>query len=68
MNWPLEVEDLTADQLRAMLDELGIRYRVVAVSACYSGGWIEPLQNEDTLIMTAADKSTLRTAADRSLS
>ncbi|HEX2492960.1 MAG TPA: C13 family peptidase, partial [Steroidobacter sp.] len=55
-NWPLEVEDLTAGQLRAMLDELGIRHRVIAVSACYAGGWIEPLQNEDTLIMTAADK------------
>ena len=56
MNWPLEVEELTADQLRAMLDEVGIRYRVIAVSACYSGGWIGPLENEDTLIMTAADK------------
>ena len=55
-NWPLKVEDLTADQLRAMLDELGIRHRVIAVSACYSGGWIEPLQSEDTLVMTAADK------------
>jgi hypothetical protein len=55
-NWPLKVEDLTADELRAMLDELGIRHRVIAVSACYSGGWIEPLRNEDTLIMTAADK------------
>jgi hypothetical protein len=55
-NWPLEVKDLTADQLRAMLDEVGIRHRVIAVSACYSGGWIGPLQSEDTLIMTAADK------------
>jgi hypothetical protein len=55
MNWPLEVEDLAAKQLRVMLDKLGIRYRVIAVSACYSGGWIGPLQNEDTLIMTAAD-------------
>lgn len=55
-NWPLEVEDLTAAQLRTMLDELGIRHRVIAVSACYSGGWIEPLQNDDTLVMTAADK------------
>lgn len=55
-HWPLAVEDLTAGQLRRMLDKLGIRHRVIAVSACYSGGWIEPLQNEDTLIMTAADK------------
>ena len=55
-HWPLKVEALTADQLREMLDELGVRNRVVAVSACYSGGWIEPLRSEDTLIMTAADK------------
>lgn len=55
-HWPLEVEDLTADQLRQILDGLGIRHRVIAVSACYSGGWIEPLQSADTLVMTAADK------------
>jgi peptidase C13-like protein len=56
LNWPLEVEELTADRLRAMLDDAGIRHRVIAVSACYSGGWIGPLKNEDTLIMTAADE------------
>lgn len=56
LNYPLEVEDLTAERLRAMLDEAGIRHRVIAVSACYSGGWIGPLKNEDTLIMTAADQ------------
>lgn len=55
-HWPLEVEDLTAAQLRETLDRLGIRNRVVAVSACYSGGWIEPLQGDTTLVMTAADK------------
>ena len=55
-NWLLEVEVLTADQLRTMLDKVGIRHRVIAISACYSGGWIGPLQSEDTLIMTAADK------------
>jgi Peptidase C13 family len=56
LNWPLEVEELTADRLRSILDGAGIRHRVIAVSACYSGGWIEPLQSDDTLIMTAADK------------
>lgn len=55
-HWPLEVEDLTAAQLRDALDRLGIRNRVVAVSACYSGGWVEPLQGDTTLVMTAADK------------
>jgi hypothetical protein len=55
-HWPLEVKELTAAQLRQALDRLGVRNRVIAVSACYSGGWIEPLQGDDTLIMTAADK------------
>lgn len=55
-NWPLEVKELTAPQLRAMLDKTGILNRVIAVSACYSGGWVEPLQSDNTLVMTAADK------------
>jgi hypothetical protein len=54
-HWPLEVSDLTAAEVRQWLDEEGIRYRAIAVSACYSGGWIEPLKGEHTLIMTAAD-------------
>lgn len=54
-HWPLEVDDLTAAELRQWLDEAGIRYRAIAVSACYSGGWIEPLKGDDSLVMTAAD-------------
>jgi hypothetical protein len=42
-------------QLREALDAAGIRHRVVAVSACYSGGWVEPLASDTTLVMTAAD-------------
>jgi hypothetical protein len=56
-HWPLQVEDLQAGQLREALDAAGIRHRVVAVSACYSGGWIEPLASESTLVMTAADST-----------
>lgn len=55
-HWPLTVDDLGAAELRRWLDEAGIRFRAVAVSACYSGGWIDPLKNENTLVMTAADK------------
>jgi hypothetical protein len=55
-HWPLDVNTLTATQLRSTLDKLGIRNRVIAVSACYSGGWIEPLKSDNTLIMTAADR------------
>ena len=52
---PLDVEPLTPQLLRAALDKAGIRNRVIAVSACYSGGWVAPLANDNTLVMTAAD-------------
>jgi hypothetical protein len=54
-HWPLEVEPLTPQLLRAALDRAGIRNRVIAVSACYSGGWVAPLASDNTLVMTAAD-------------
>jgi hypothetical protein len=37
-----------------MLKESGIRWKVVVVSACYSGGFIDPLKDAQTLIITAA--------------
>lgn len=52
--WPLRLTDLEPQRLRAMLDDAGIRWRVIAVSACYSGGFIEPLEGPATLVMTAA--------------
>ncbi|HZY20168.1 MAG TPA: C13 family peptidase [Ramlibacter sp.] len=54
-HWPLSVAPVTPQELRRALDEAGIRHRVVAVSACYSGSWVEPLADEGTLVMTAAD-------------
>jgi hypothetical protein len=53
--WPLEIDPITPAMLKGWLDEAGIRFRVVSVSACYSGSWIEPLSTPHTLIMTAAD-------------
>jgi hypothetical protein len=52
---PLQVDSLSPIELRRMLDEAGIRHRVIAISACYSGGWIGPLASDTTLVMTAAD-------------
>ncbi len=51
---PIQVETLSPTQLRTALDEVGIRHRVVAISACFSGGWVGPLASEHTLVMTAA--------------
>ncbi|HUD88217.1 MAG TPA: C13 family peptidase [Xanthobacteraceae bacterium] len=51
--------ELTPQQVAATLDGEGIKNRVVIVSACFSGIFLEPLQNDNTIVMTAADaKST----------
>jgi hypothetical protein len=44
-------------ELRAALDDAGIRNRVLVISACYSGGFVPALKNENTLILTAAHKN-----------
>lgn len=51
---PLELDQLTPQTLKGVLDDAGIKWRIIVVSACYSGGFIEPLQDEHTLIMTAS--------------
>ncbi|MGM9481491.1 C13 family peptidase [Roseateles sp. NT4] len=53
--WPLKTEPVTPELLKRWLDEAGVRWRVVSVSACYSGSWIAPLAGDGTLVMTAAD-------------
>jgi Peptidase C13 family len=53
--WPLSFDSVTPGMLKAWLDEAGIRHRVISVSACYSGSWVEPLAGPTTLVMTAAD-------------
>lgn len=52
---PLTVDMVTPQKLKAWLDEAGIRHRVISVSACFSGSWIAPLEDDGTLVMTAAD-------------
>ena len=54
--YPLHLIDLTAAELRQMLDESGIRNRVVVVSSCYSGAFVDALKDDDSLIVTASAK------------
>jgi len=51
---PLELAPLTPTALARMLHDSGIKWRVVVVSACYSGGFIEPLRDANSIIITAA--------------
>ncbi len=50
----LQPNDLYAEGVRGALDDAGIRWRVIVVSACYSGSFIEALRSPTTLIITAA--------------
>ncbi|MCU7942898.1 MAG: C13 family peptidase [Candidatus Thiodiazotropha sp. (ex Cardiolucina cf. quadrata)] len=51
---PVPLDDMTPMQVRNALDDAGIRWRVIVVSSCYSGGFIEPLRSPQSLIITAA--------------
>jgi hypothetical protein len=50
----MTLSGLQPRELARMLQESGIRWKVVLVSACYSGGFVEPLKGEGTLVITAA--------------
>ena len=51
---PLQLDSLPPETLKQLLDDAGIKWRIIVVSACYSGGFIDPLKDDHTLIMTAS--------------
>jgi len=51
---PLELDQLDPATLRGILDEAKIKWRIIVVSACYSGGFIDALKDDYTLILTAS--------------
>jgi hypothetical protein len=54
-NQPLDLKNITPGSLRGMLDKSRVKWKVVVVSACYSGGFIDELKDDKTMIITAAD-------------
>ena len=46
--------DLEATDLADMLRESGIRWKVIVISACHAGSFIEALRDENTIVLTAA--------------
>jgi hypothetical protein len=51
---PLELAALTPTALARILQDSGIKWRVIVVSACYSGGYVEPLRDDNTVVIAAA--------------
>jgi Peptidase C13 family len=68
-NGSLLDDDLSPRDLRQVLEEAGIRWRVIVASACYAGIFVRPLAVDTSLIMTAADSrhSSFGCADDRDL-
>lgn len=66
-NVPLQL--LQAEDLRAALDDAGIRWRVLIVSACYAGSFIDALATDYSAIITsaAADRTSFGCSNDRDL-
>ncbi len=62
----LSFRPLSADGLAAMFKASGIRWKVIVVSACYSGSFIDALKDDHTLIITAAraDRTSFGCADD----
>jgi hypothetical protein len=50
----MQLTGLSARDLSLALNESGIRWKVIVISACYSGGFINDLRDPRTLIITAA--------------
>jgi Peptidase C13 family len=57
-NSQLPLDDLTDEDLAEALSDSAIKWRVIIISACYAGAFIDSLKNPQTIIITAA-------AADR---
>jgi hypothetical protein len=68
-NGSIPLRTLSGDALAAALRESGIRWRVIVISACYAGAFIEPLQDAHTIVITAAaaDRTSFGCADDRDL-
>lgn len=56
---PLGLNDVYASEIRSAFDVARVRWRVIVISACFSGSFIDALKSPTTLVITAA-------AADRS--
>jgi Peptidase C13 family len=68
-NSELPLNDLTDEDLADALRESGIKWRVIIISACYAGGFIESLRDPQTIVIAAAaaDRTSFGCSNDRDL-
>jgi Peptidase C13 family len=68
-NGGIPLNDLTGKELKAALDDAGIRWRVVIISACHARAFIPYLSDERTIVIAAAaaDRTSFGCSNDRDL-
>ena len=68
-NSQLPLNDLTEEDLAEALSDSAIKWRVIIISACYAGGFIDSLKNPQTIVITAAaaDRTSFGCSNDRDL-
>jgi hypothetical protein len=68
-NSDLPLNDMTDEDLAEALSASGIKWRVIIISACYAGGFIDALKDPRTIVITAAaaDRTSFGCSNDRDL-
>jgi hypothetical protein len=68
-NSDLPLNDMTDEDLAQALSDSGIKWRVIIISACYAGGFIDALKDPRTIVITAAaaDRTSFGCSNDRDL-
>jgi hypothetical protein len=68
-NSQLPLNDLTDEDLAQALSDSAIKWRVIIISACYAGAFIDSLKNPQSIIITAAaaDRTSFGCSNDRDL-
>jgi hypothetical protein len=51
VNPPLELVGLSPRGLKELLDAAGIRWRIIVVSTCYAGAWVDALKDDETAVI-----------------
>jgi hypothetical protein len=68
-NGYLPLRDLSGADLADALHASGIKWKVIVISACYSGAFIDALRDDNTIILTAAaaDRTSFGCSDNRNL-
>ena len=54
VNPPLDLVGLSPQGLKQLLDTAGIRWRIIVVSTCYAGAWVDALKDDQTAVVASS--------------